>query len=123
MRTDEYAGYEGAKKCLESTEADIAFVKHETMLNSDKSKYKLLCPDGKLMELDQYHDCNWAVRPSDTIVVSPKVSDKASISNSLKSMSATLIRIFNWTNVKELQDTGDKDYSKIMGKSVLDLLI
>lgn len=103
---------------MESTEADIAFVKHETMLNSDKSKYKLLCPDGKLMELDQYHDCNWAVRPSDTIVVSPKVSDTASISNNLKSKLASLIRVFNWTNVKELKDTGDKDYSKIMGKSV-----
>ncbi|CAE1315794.1 MFI2 [Acanthosepion pharaonis] len=114
--TDKYAGYEGAKKCLESTEADIAFVKHETMLNSDKSKYKLLCPDGKLMELDQYHDCNWAVRPSDTIVVSPKVSDTASISNNLKSKLASLIRVFNWTNVKELKDTGDKDYSKIMGE-------
>lgn len=115
-RTDGYAGYEGAKKCLESTDADIAFVKHETMLNSDKTKYKLFCPDGKLMGLDQYHDCNWAVRPSDTIVVSPKVSDKTSISNSLKRMLASLIHSFNWTNVKELQDTGSKGYSEIMGK-------
>lgn len=113
-REDEYAGYDGAKLCLEKTDADIAFVKHETMLNGNKTKYKLLCPSGKIMELNQFDDCHWAVRPTDTIVVSPKTSNQGEIASQIINNLEAFKNAFELEKVQNLKKTTD-DYATLMG--------
>lgn len=74
--SDPYAGYDGAFRCLERGIGDIAFVRDNTvalMLQNNTgamSNFKLLCPFGSHMPLDQYKSCNWGKIPSHVIMAS-----------------------------------------------------
>lgn len=80
--SDEYAGFEGAIKCLMEA-GDVAFVKHTTIGLMQKqlmsirnfggppvslSDFELLCPDGRRAPLDSYRSCNLGFVPADAVV-------------------------------------------------------
>ncbi|XP_066947726.1 transferrin-like [Macrobrachium rosenbergii] len=67
---DLHAGYEGALRCLVDSHGDVAwtklsavqefFKKRDTVKQSD---YGLLCPDDRVLELNDSQPCHWAARP------------------------------------------------------------
>ena len=64
-----YYGYDGAARCLQQTDADVAFVKHLTFLsNPNQNNFKLLCKDGSTANIDDYETCHLAKVPSHAIV-------------------------------------------------------
>uniref|UniRef100_A0A2R5L4H4 Putative transferrin 2 n=1 Tax=Ornithodoros turicata TaxID=34597 RepID=A0A2R5L4H4_9ACAR len=65
---DPYAGYAGAFQCL-ATRGDVAFVEHTTVdQEPEKYRYRLLCPSGGTMGVDEYRQCNWGFVPPHVIV-------------------------------------------------------
>lgn len=81
---DEYAGYEGALKCLTEKGGDVAFTKLSTVKEFFKvtrtvnsSLYGLLCPDNKVVDINspKAERCFWATRPWDAYVTHGGVSD------------------------------------------------
>lgn len=79
---DPYSGYSGAFRCLERGVGQIAFVRDNTvelMLRNDTNSmnnFKLLCPYGSHMPLNQYKQCNWGKIPSHIVMVSGSKSLK-----------------------------------------------
>ncbi|XP_035279004.1 transferrin-a isoform X2 [Anguilla anguilla] len=71
-----YFGYAGAFRCLVEGGGDVAFVKHTTVPDSEKSKYKLLCKDGTRKSVNDFATCHLAKVPAHA-VVSRKDADLA----------------------------------------------
>ncbi|XP_076000991.1 serotransferrin-like [Genypterus blacodes] len=63
-----YYGYSGALKCLAHDAGDVAFIKHLTIPDAEKSKYELLCKDGTRQPIDNYRDCHLAKVPAHAVV-------------------------------------------------------
>lgn len=71
-----YYGYDGAAKCLNETDADVAFVKHLTFLSfANKDEFKLLCKDGSTAHIKNYEDCHLAKVPAHAIVAKNSTTD------------------------------------------------
>ncbi|KAG5847738.1 hypothetical protein ANANG_G00129400 [Anguilla anguilla] len=68
--------YSGAFKCLVEGGGDVAFVKHTTVPDSEKSKYELLCKDGTRKSVNDFATCHLAKVPAHA-VVSRKDADLA----------------------------------------------
>ncbi|KAG5847739.1 hypothetical protein ANANG_G00129410 [Anguilla anguilla] len=66
----------GAFKCLVEGGGDVAFVKHTTVPDSEKSKYELLCKDGTRKSVNDFATCHLAKVPAHA-VVSRKDADLA----------------------------------------------
>ncbi|PIK59712.1 melanotransferrin [Apostichopus japonicus] len=88
-RYDGYASYVGALRCLVETDADVAFIKKETVLeNTDgnnpdswasglKSEdFEILCKDGTRRAITEDADCHLAPSPSHAVVTSSSKSDE-----------------------------------------------
>ncbi|XP_068210038.1 transferrin-like isoform X1 [Palaemon carinicauda] len=67
---DIHAGYEGALRCLVDSHGDVAWTKlsavHEFFKKKksvNQSDYGVLCPDGRILDLDDSQPCFWAARP------------------------------------------------------------
>ncbi|CAL8366783.1 unnamed protein product [Boreogadus saida] len=73
-----YFGYAGAFKCLKDDAGDVAFINHLTVPASEKANYKLLCPDGRILPIDSYQDCNLARVPGHAVVSrdDPELADR-----------------------------------------------
>uniref|UniRef100_A0A8C7ZT65 Serotransferrin n=1 Tax=Oryzias sinensis TaxID=183150 RepID=A0A8C7ZT65_9TELE len=63
-----YYDYNGAFNCLAEGAGDVAFVKHLTVPDQEKSKYELLCRDNTRAPIDDYKKCNLARVPAHAIV-------------------------------------------------------
>uniref|UniRef100_H3DCQ4 Serotransferrin n=2 Tax=Tetraodon nigroviridis TaxID=99883 RepID=H3DCQ4_TETNG len=63
-----YYDYSGAFQCLADGVGDVAFVKHLTVPDSEKSKYELLCRDGTRKPIDSYETCHLARVPAHAVV-------------------------------------------------------
>ncbi|CAN9503436.1 unnamed protein product [Ophioblennius macclurei] len=63
-----YYDYAGAFQCLADDAGDVAFVKHLTVPDSEKSKYELLCTDNTRAPIDNYRSCNLARVPAHAVV-------------------------------------------------------
>ncbi|XP_028988133.1 serotransferrin-like [Betta splendens] len=63
-----YYDYSGAFQCLADGAGDVAFVKHNTVPESEKDKYELLCKDNTRAPIDSYERCNWAQVPAHAVV-------------------------------------------------------
>ncbi|CAK9294532.1 unnamed protein product [Gordionus sp. m RMFG-2023] len=83
---DEYAGYDGAFKCLRDGQGDIAFVKDATPLEMTKGQlrdgfkdtdFKLLCPDGRKASIFDSQDCFWGSSPAHAVMTLSGQSDKS----------------------------------------------
>ncbi|KAK4315705.1 hypothetical protein Pmani_013104 [Petrolisthes manimaculis] len=80
---DNYAGYEGALRCLTQNGGDVAFSKlsitqdffSDTRLNA--SEFGLLCQDGSIVDITSSaaKNCYWAARPWNTFVTRGGASD------------------------------------------------
>ncbi|KAK6185239.1 hypothetical protein SNE40_007513 [Patella caerulea] len=83
--TNKYYGYQGALRCLVEKNADVAFVKHTTVVdvvnsaskepwsqNLQLSNFELLCQDGSRKPVTQWATCNLAQVPSHAVVTSKK---------------------------------------------------
>ncbi|XP_022703408.1 melanotransferrin-like isoform X2 [Varroa jacobsoni] len=82
---DPYANYDGAFRCLEK-DGEIAFLKHTTIHEATldnpalKSRYRLLCPDGRVEMIDRHDNCNWGfVQPNVIATTSETSSDRRKI--------------------------------------------
>ncbi|CAG5129094.1 unnamed protein product, partial [Candidula unifasciata] len=90
--SDEYAGYDGAFKCVADGNGQLTFLRHDTIIqmtspeNSNNltgfsysaENYRLLCPDGRSTTVDDYVNCNWGeVRPN--IIMTSAVRDPESL--------------------------------------------
>ncbi|XP_076054624.1 transferrin-like [Oratosquilla oratoria] len=67
---DAHAGYEGVLRCLVDSHGDVAWTKREALTafladRTDvvKDDFALLCPDGRLVDVDSHEQCHWAARP------------------------------------------------------------
>ncbi|KAL2097956.1 hypothetical protein ACEWY4_007163 [Coilia grayii] len=63
-----YYDYHGAFQCLKDGRGDVAFVKHLTVPDSEKSSYELLCKDGSTAPIDSYKSCYLARVPAHAVV-------------------------------------------------------
>uniref|UniRef100_A0A8C5EHE1 Serotransferrin n=1 Tax=Gouania willdenowi TaxID=441366 RepID=A0A8C5EHE1_GOUWI len=63
-----YYDYNGAFQCLVEGAGDVAFVKHLTVPDSEKSKYELLCKDNTRAPIDSYETCHLARVPAHAVV-------------------------------------------------------
>ncbi|XP_023141531.1 transferrin-a [Amphiprion ocellaris] len=63
-----YYDYAGAFQCLVDGVGDVAFVKHLTVPDSEKSNYELLCKDNTRAPVDNYKTCNLARVPAHAVV-------------------------------------------------------
>ncbi|XP_072219630.1 transferrin-a [Leuresthes tenuis] len=63
-----YYDYSGAFQCLADGIGDVAFVKHLTVPDSEKSKYELLCKDNTRAPIDSYKSCHLAKVPAHAVV-------------------------------------------------------
>uniref|UniRef100_A0A3Q3FW67 Serotransferrin n=1 Tax=Labrus bergylta TaxID=56723 RepID=A0A3Q3FW67_9LABR len=66
--TEPYYDYSGAFQCLAEDAGDVAFVKHLTVPDSEKSKYELLCKDDTRAPIDSYQTCHLAKVPAHAVV-------------------------------------------------------
>uniref|UniRef100_A0A3Q3XFS7 Serotransferrin n=1 Tax=Mola mola TaxID=94237 RepID=A0A3Q3XFS7_MOLML len=62
-----YYDYAGAFQCLADGAGEVAFVKHLTVPNSEKSKYELLCKDNTRQPIDNYKECHLARVPAHAV--------------------------------------------------------
>ncbi|XP_070700588.1 transferrin-a [Pempheris klunzingeri] len=83
-----YYDYGGAFQCLADGAGEVAFVKHLTVPDSEKSKYELLCKDNTRAPIDSYKTCHLA-RVVAHAVVSRKDPQLAE---------------YIWTNLTSVQD-------------------
>lgn len=67
---DIHSGYVGALRCLVDSHGDVAWTKLSAVSQFFKmrdsvtsSDFGLLCPDGRLLELDDPVPCHWAAKP------------------------------------------------------------
>ncbi|KAM4551839.1 transferrin-a [Odontesthes bonariensis] len=72
-----YYDYSGAFQCLADGIGDVAFVKHLTVPDSEKSKYELLCKDNTRAPIDSYKSCHLAKVPAHAVVTrkDPQLAD------------------------------------------------
>uniref|UniRef100_A0A8D0AMN1 Serotransferrin n=1 Tax=Sander lucioperca TaxID=283035 RepID=A0A8D0AMN1_SANLU len=63
-----YYDYGGAFQCLKDGAGDVAFVKHLTVPESEKSNYELLCKDNTRAPIDSYQNCHLAKVPAHAVV-------------------------------------------------------
>ncbi|XP_060939746.1 transferrin-a [Limanda limanda] len=63
-----YYNYHGAFQCLKEGAGEVAFVKHLTVPDAERSDYELLCTDDTRKPMDQYEKCNLAKVPSHAVV-------------------------------------------------------
>ncbi|ESO87859.1 hypothetical protein LOTGIDRAFT_234865 [Lottia gigantea] len=86
--TNKYYSYIGALRCLVEKNADVAFVKHTTVMdvvNGDKGEpwsasltstdFELLCLDGSRQPVTEWATCNLARVPSQAVVTNKKKSE------------------------------------------------
>ncbi|XP_060900677.1 transferrin-a [Labrus mixtus] len=66
--SEPYYDYSGAFQCLAEDAGDVAFVKHLTVPDSEKSKYELLCKDNTRAPIDNYQTCHLAKVPAHAVV-------------------------------------------------------
>lgn len=83
-----YYDYAGAFQCLADDAGEVAFVKHLTVPDAEKSKYELLCKDDTRAPIDDYRNCHLAKVPAHAVVTrkDPQLAE--------------LI----WTNLNSVQD-------------------
>ncbi|XP_054623570.1 serotransferrin-like [Dunckerocampus dactyliophorus] len=69
--------YSGAFQCLVEDAGDVAFVKHLTVPDSEKTNYELLCPDNTRAPIDDYKRCHLARVPAHAVVTrkDPQLTD------------------------------------------------
>ncbi|XP_043989676.1 transferrin-a [Gambusia affinis] len=63
-----YYDYSGAFQCLAEDAGEVAFVKHLTVPDSEKSKYELLCLDNSRAPIDSYKTCHLARVPAHAVI-------------------------------------------------------
>ncbi|XP_030607172.1 transferrin-a [Archocentrus centrarchus] len=63
-----YYDYNGAFQCLADGVGDVAFVKHLTVPESEKSNYELLCKDNTRAPIDSYQTCYLVRVPAHAVV-------------------------------------------------------
>lgn len=91
---DPHAGYEGALTCLVDGGADVAWSKMSVVADFFKgrsevsSQYALLCPDGRIMELNSpsVKQCLWASRPWNGWLVHSSNANNNAITTALNTM-------------------------------------
>ncbi|XP_008283972.1 transferrin-a [Stegastes partitus] len=66
--SEPYYDYAGAFQCLVEDAGEVAFVKHLTVPDAEKSKYELLCKDNSRAPIDNYKTCNLARVPAHAVV-------------------------------------------------------
>ncbi|XP_034559808.1 transferrin-a isoform X2 [Notolabrus celidotus] len=66
--SEPYYDYAGAFQCLAEDAGDVAFVKHLTVPEAEKSKYELLCKDNTRAPIDNYQHCHLAKVPAHAVV-------------------------------------------------------
>ncbi|UYV72031.1 MFI2 [Cordylochernes scorpioides] len=76
---DEFAGYQGAIKCLADDKGDIAFTTIEATFqyfrgSSRAAEYKLVCKNGTLVDVAENTACYWARRPTAAFLASSTVA-------------------------------------------------
>ncbi|CAG5896709.1 unnamed protein product [Menidia menidia] len=76
-QAEPYYDYNGAFQCLAEGTGDVAFVKHLTVPDSEKSKYELLCKDNTRAPIDSYKSCHLARVPAHAVVTrkDPQLAD------------------------------------------------
>lgn len=126
-----YYGYSGAAKCLEETDADVAFVKHLTFLtNPAKSDYELLCKDGSTASIDDYEICNLAKVPSHAVVCKNSLNQQE-VSNIVAAFQQNSDKLFDNTSGKNLifssstqslESVTNPDYASYLGTDYIDAL-
>lgn len=70
---DPSAGYDGAFRCLQNGDGDVAFLRHDTLLsmtNNASSEYVLLCENGQTRSINDYATCNFGGIPANTVMTS-----------------------------------------------------
>ncbi|VDI36666.1 melanotransferrin-like [Mytilus edulis] len=70
---DPSAGYDGAFRCLQNGDGDVAFLRHDTLIhltNNASSEFVLLCPNGGTRDIQDYKNCNYGSIPANTIMTS-----------------------------------------------------
>ncbi|XP_041847938.1 transferrin-a [Melanotaenia boesemani] len=72
-----YYDYSGAFQCLAEDKGEVAFVKHLTVPDSEKSKYELLCKDNTRAPIDNYRNCHLAKVPAHAVITrkDPQLAD------------------------------------------------
>lgn len=96
---DEHAGYEGALRCLVESHGDVAWTKLSAVSQYFKSKsevsttdFGLLCPDGRILDLDTTKPCHWAARPWNSWIARASNENKKGIVSELtKTMDAAVL--------------------------------
>uniref|UniRef100_A0A087XUD4 Serotransferrin n=1 Tax=Poecilia formosa TaxID=48698 RepID=A0A087XUD4_POEFO len=63
-----YYDYSGAFQCLVEDAGEVAFVKHLTVPDSEKSNYELLCLDNTRATIDSYKTCHLARVPAHAVI-------------------------------------------------------
>ncbi|XP_037538154.1 transferrin-a [Nematolebias whitei] len=66
--SEPYYDYSGAFQCLADGAGDVAFVKHLTVPDSEKSKYELLCKDNTRAPIDSYKSCSLGRVPAHAVI-------------------------------------------------------
>jgi melanoma-associated antigen p97 len=83
-----FHGYSGAFRCLASGKGDVAFVRHNTVIDNTDGRnklkwakelnsedYELLCPKGGRASIDKYEECNIAKVPRYMVVTNNEKSN------------------------------------------------
>uniref|UniRef100_A0A3B5M6S9 Serotransferrin n=1 Tax=Xiphophorus couchianus TaxID=32473 RepID=A0A3B5M6S9_9TELE len=78
-----YYDYSGAFQCLAEDAGEVAFVKHLTVPDSEKSKYELLCLDNSRAPIDSYKTCHLARVPAHAVITRKDPALAELIRNSL----------------------------------------
>ncbi|KAK4328767.1 hypothetical protein Pmani_000826 [Petrolisthes manimaculis] len=73
---DGHAGYQGVLRCLVDSHGDVAWTKFSAVTEFFKARpevskadFGLLCPDGRVQDLESTKPCYWAARPWNTWLV------------------------------------------------------
>nr|XP_045618315.1 transferrin-like [Procambarus clarkii] len=87
---DEHAGYAGALRCLVESHGDVAWTKLSAVTQYFKIKtdvsttdFGLLCPDGRILDLDSTKPCHWAARPWNSWIARASNENKKGIVSEL----------------------------------------
>ncbi|XP_068604665.1 serotransferrin-like [Brachionichthys hirsutus] len=67
-QAETYYDYSGAFQCLKDGVGQVAFVKHLTVPENEKSDYELLCKDNTRAAIDDYERCHLAKVPAHAVV-------------------------------------------------------
>uniref|UniRef100_A0A3Q3AHA5 Serotransferrin n=1 Tax=Kryptolebias marmoratus TaxID=37003 RepID=A0A3Q3AHA5_KRYMA len=66
--SEPYYDYSGAFQCLADGAGDVAFVKHLTVPDEEKSKYELLCKDNTRASFENYKTCSLGKVPAHAVI-------------------------------------------------------